>query len=450
MAESAAVKTSNPGRPMELEGNLGAFQLPDILKFLSMGAMSGKLTLSGDRRTISLKFKDGRLVGSASPGRMLRLGDVLVTSGLLRRRELDDVLDHQREELRGPAMLGDMLIQRQLVSAEQVSQALALQIKEELWEALSWDSGSFKFEHGPVSDHTRDLVALEIGPLLEEGAARMNQWRDLDRHLNDLRRIYTVRADLATMPEARVNPNTWRILSLINGRRSLQVLIYLAGLGKFETLCAIDQLLGLQLIELVEEPGIAVRGKSSPESHGSQAERASHDPGETGGIRALFGRRRRGEGQGGAVYQGQCGPFASCVGFGCALLNRLNERCGAVTQTDEQPITTLLDERLWREHGLRFRRADLVEWREGRLDASLFEHYALRPGAPKYITGCLEDSMAALGAIGRQMIDRADGQFGPRGMRIIEEVTLSFSDRVEIGWPADFQPRAWIQQWSER
>lgn len=451
MGERAQMATAVGAKQMELEGTLGTFQLPDVLRFLAMGSLTGILTLNNDGRMIGLIIKEGKLIGTTSPNRMLKLGQLLICGAAIHRHDLEEILEFQRDQVEA-APLGELLIQRSLATPEQVRLALELQAKEELWEALSWTEGAFKFEHGVTPSMAHSMFALEISTLLAEGAEQMEQWREIDRNLCDTTRVYRARADLAAMPEMRLKPNTWRVLSLINGQRSLRALVYLSGLGKFETLCAIDNLLTLQLIELAERKiriQLTLPDLPAPSHNETECEKNSGGE-ESSGLLGLFGRRRRvpAPTESAPVYMGQCGPFVTSVGFGCALLNRLSERLGSVTQTDDRPAESLLNEALWASEGLRYQRADLVEWRDEHLDSTRFDQYMARAGGrTQHMAGCLEDSMAALAAVGREMVRLAEEAYGPRATRTVQEVAKFFGERVEVGWPADFMAGAWIQQW---
>ncbi|MCE5231448.1 DUF4388 domain-containing protein [bacterium] len=441
------------GKQMELEGTIGAFQLPDVLRFLAMGSLTGILTLTTDDRTMGLIIKEGRLIGTTSPNRMLKLGQLLICSAAIRRRDLEEILEYQRDSDHEHTPLGELLVQRGLVTPEQVKQALELQAKEELWEALSWTEGTFKFEHGITASMTHTILALEINKLLDEGAERMEQWREIDRNLRDTSRIYRTRADVAAMPEMRLTPSTWRVLSLLNGQRSLRALIYLSGIGKFETLCAIDSLLMMQLIEPAEQkkkPQPAAPAHAAAPPPGEPEDKKQPEDEESSGLLGLFGRRRRPQAQpeNRQIYHGHRGPFVSGAGFACAVLNQLSDRLGTVTQTDDQIAEPLLTESMWTSEGLRYQRADLIQWRDGRLDSSQFDQYLVHAGArPQHMAGCHEDSMAALAAVGRELVKRAVDAYGARASRTVEEVARYFSERVEVGWPTDFMAGAWIQQW---
>ena len=290
-------------KTMELEGNLKAFQLSDILRFLAMGKMSGVLTAVGRERTIELLIKDGAVVGAGSGDRFPRLGQMLVYNGLISRKSLDEVLEYQRENSRGK-MLGEILIERGLVTQDKLDEVLNIQIREEIWDLFSWTDGIFKFEHGIKPAMERSKISLEIEPLIEEGSHHMEQWQAIAGNLSDPDQVYRVSPELAVLPEAHLNEATWRVLSLINGRHSIQVLNFLSGLGRFDTLRALDRLVTLQLVEpLPRRSRAGGPGRLNESQAAAQAadgsERAAapetitENTEEEPSRRGLFGMRRR-------------------------------------------------------------------------------------------------------------------------------------------------------------
>jgi hypothetical protein len=175
--------TATGTKTMELEGALGTFQLPDVLRFLAMGHMTGALTLGSDLRTVELSIKEGRLVGTASPDRHLKVGQILVYSGQVGRKDLEEILEAQRAD-HGDRMIGEWLVERKLATLDQVRHALGLQMEEEIWDLLSWSEGSFKFEHGASEAMGRALVTLDLEP---QGMADLIQRRQfaLDEQFAD-------------------------------------------------------------------------------------------------------------------------------------------------------------------------------------------------------------------------------------------------------------------------
>jgi hypothetical protein len=454
------------GKTMELEGALGAFQLPDVLRFLAMGHMTGHLSLVNDLRAVELYIKEGKLVGTASPDRHLKLGQVLVYGGQVGRKDIEETLESQRAG-ESEQMIGEMLIERKLATSEQIGHALQLQMEEEIWDLLSWSDGSFKFDHGVTSAMERALLTLEIEPLLEEGARRMEQWQTIVRTLGKSKDIFRVRPDLAVMPEFKLNPNTWRVLSLINGHHSVEVLVYLSGLGKFETLCALDKLVALQMIELVEnaaeaqaDAGDCPVQASSPNATTrgvTTHDRTTNGDGRTdaSGKRSLFGFRRRNtepdlvimNKNGAPASRGGVGPFLTNVGMACDLINRLAGRLCEESAFGARHDALLAT--LWQEVGLRFPRADLIGLTAGWLDAEGFDRYVkMAGGARPFLVGCFEDSLAALAAIGQHLVRRARERLGGKAEGLIKGTVQPYlAEGLQVTHAQDFMTRVWTQQW---
>jgi hypothetical protein len=455
-------------KTMELEGNLRAFQLPDILRFLAMGKMTGVLTIIGKERTIELTIKDGTLTGTGSSDRFPRLGQMLVYGGLLSRRKLDEVLESQRDAP-SARMLGELLIEHGLVTREQIQSALTLQISEEIWDLFSWSDGTFKFEHGLKPSMDRPLVGLEIEPLIEDGFRHMEQWRVISANLSDPDLVFRVNPELGKAPtETRLPYNTWRVLSLINGRHSIQVLIYLCGLGRFETLCALDRLIAMQLIEpLPGQPRAYAPGRvgEAAAAGGGRPPRAPEtttevdEEEEPGGRRGLFGIRRRGTRPHPAETSPRVedkkaplhvGPYVSGVGLACDLVSRLSGRLCAEPDFKSEGGAPALLGALWYEIGMRFPRADMLILREGRLVPDTYDAYLkIAGGAMDCLAGCHEDSLETLAQIARRLALLARERLGDRARRIVHETIQPFLDCTDIAYPGDFAARAWAERWTD-
>lgn len=450
-------------KTMELEGNLKAFQLSDILRFLAMGKMSGVLTFSNRENMISLTIKDGAITGTCSADRFPKLGQMLIYKGLITRKSLEDVLDSQRDT-EGDMMIGEILIERGLVTHEQIESALTLQIREELWDLFSWADGTFKFEHGLNPALQRPLVTLEIEPLIEEGFEHMEQWRVISSNLSDLTLVFRVSPELAAQPEARLHPNTWRVLSLINGRHSLEAMIFLSGLGRFETLCALDRLLTLQLIEPVTERPRATALEDSPNCAPAtqppdtqNTTQPDEEPAE-GRRRNLFGMRRRAQKPQPAAAQAveekktpaaKAGPFLTDVGLACATINAMVGRfCAEPDFRIDTPARLIAA--LWGEIGVRFPRADLISAAGGRLDPKEYERFvSLAGGINDSLAGCHEDSMEMLAQMGLRLARLARERLGDRAARVAAEAIQPCLDCTEVQYPADFLPRLWAEHWTD-
>ena len=449
---------------MELEGNLASFQLPAVLRFLAMGEMTGTLTLSSEEHSVGLQIQEGRLVGIRSAYRHLKLGELLVYSGIISRRELEDALASQNENSTG-TLIGELLLQRKVVTPQQMSNVLQLQIKEELWELFSWRNGSFKFEHGVLKNNQHVTISLEIEPLIAEGTQRMEQYQTIVRSLGAPDVHFRIRSDLKAFPENRLTPGTWRVLSLINGKRSVQTLICLSGLGKFETLCALDTLVGQQIIEQMEADsgnakaatGAKRKDTTTRPAHGHADAEPDADalPTERGGLRSLLGFGRRPENRTDPVENGRlavadssttAGKNYSSVALACDIVNRLT---GALANETGLPRPEL--KALWEKACIRYPRTDLIGWRDGELDGRPFDRYAMVNADERMLAGVHEDMLGALATTARDLIAQTDPANGDRAWRLAEAYAEPYlKEGATVQWPVDYDIRDWISRWLNR
>src|SRR5512138_3136286 len=102
---------------MALEGTLRDFSLADIFQLIGLQRKTGVLTLKGKDDSVTVTFLDGKVVGADSINRRLelRLGTVLLKSGLITQEQLNRALEIQKETLQ---RLGYVLVHYDIISQE--------------------------------------------------------------------------------------------------------------------------------------------------------------------------------------------------------------------------------------------------------------------------------------------------------------------------------------------
>lgn len=464
-------QTTPSGKTMELEGNLGAFRLNDILQFLTLGRMTGTLSLNDDGRIVNLSIKEGCLVGTTSPDRQLRVGHHLVYTGQITRKDLEETLAAQRVTGQGK-MLGELLVERKLVNEQQLARVLELQLKEQLWELFSWTEGSFKFEHGVTVEMERNRVSLEITPLIEEGERRLQEWKQIAQNLGDPHQAFKVRDDIHGVPDIQLNPNAWRVLSFVNGRHTIESLGCLSGLGKFDTICAIDQLLNMELIEPITArrksgsdrprknielaPGVTMSAPETPPPD-DEKPRSTTSP-----KRSLFGFGWR---SGNVADEGSATgdppamtensveerDYYTAADFGCDALNAVMAALAPIALGRSEHSSSDRYEDLWNDTSLRYPYSDLLRFRNGRLDCNAFDGWVERAGGlEEFLGGCHDDSMESLRAFGRALIEQSGESMIEQARQIAEQAVKPLAEGARIQHPVDFSARNWIERWLRR
>ena len=149
---------------MAISGNLEDVSVADVMQFIHLGRRTGTLMLRRDDERGSIGFHRGKLVSAGSP-ETPRLGTLLVREGLLDPEQVDEAVRVQDEEPERRS-LGQILLSRELVSAEDLRRVIANQIEATISELVAWDRGTFEF----VVDDLRpvDDIALYPGDVVPD------------------------------------------------------------------------------------------------------------------------------------------------------------------------------------------------------------------------------------------------------------------------------------------
>ena len=131
----------------------------EFLMTLSMTSKTGKLSSVWEGHKTLLVLREGSIVYAASPTVRERLGSMLVNRGLVSEEQLLEALRLQEDE-EGSGLLGSILVDMGAVSKEQLTQVVQDQFESVLSELLSWDGGVMIFE--PVD--IPDLGSIHIDP----------------------------------------------------------------------------------------------------------------------------------------------------------------------------------------------------------------------------------------------------------------------------------------------
>lgn len=151
---------------MSVSGNLEHGELLTGLRLLNRGRETGALLASSAYANASIGLLDGQVMWANST-ETLKLGEVLIDKGLLKRDKLDAALWVQKQDKQWRP-LGQVLVDVKVLSPQVIELALEAQIVLVLTEVLGWQRGSFRFERRPppesqlIHPACTDLGKLEL------------------------------------------------------------------------------------------------------------------------------------------------------------------------------------------------------------------------------------------------------------------------------------------------
>lgn len=129
-----------------LVGDLEHFPASEVLQFLSLVGVTGRLVLERSGERAELFFEHGRPVFARTSGLAVRTGEVLVHRGAVDRATLLEALAEQRARP-GPR-LASLLLARRAITREQATQAVSEVMRRILYGLTAWRAGRFDYAPG--------------------------------------------------------------------------------------------------------------------------------------------------------------------------------------------------------------------------------------------------------------------------------------------------------------
>src|ERR671931_1647708 len=144
---------------MALKGTLKDFGIADILQLIGQQQKTGVLHLRSHDQEVQVGFKDGNIVKAESSTRNKKdlIGNMLVRAGIITEAQLQEALETQRRTL---MRLGDVLVSSGMMTREHFAAMVQLQTSETLYRLFSWKTGTYAFEQGEVDDDPAAGVKL--------------------------------------------------------------------------------------------------------------------------------------------------------------------------------------------------------------------------------------------------------------------------------------------------
>ena len=247
---------------MAIEGPLKELSIQDVLQLLDLAHKTGVLTVrseSLDDEAI-VHFSKGAIVFAVRRRSTRRLGSLLIRSGKLTQRELDQALELQRKD--PTRRLAEILLEMGSISEEELERQLKFQMEETIFEIMSWDEGYFRFEERAEVAQHRLLARVRVESLLMEGARRIDEWTRLEAKIPSAEAVPV----LSPTKEAEGQPlelraDEWEVLAEIDGERDVAALAADLGRSTFEVAKIIYGLVSAGIVQVKEIRGSMPEGE---------------------------------------------------------------------------------------------------------------------------------------------------------------------------------------------
>ncbi len=217
---------------MAIKGSLKEASLPDVIQLLFLGRRTGCLALADRHNFGTIYLDEGQITYATIVNRRDRLGDLLIRKGRITAEQLQQAIAAQEDNREHK--LGEILVGLGTLTQAELEDYMRIQIEEAVYYLFTWTSGTFNFEAGLRPESEDFLVRISPEALLLEGARRVDEWSLIEKKIPSFDLIFSVDQDHIGQSAPTLSPEQQRLLPLIDGTRDVQQIIDESGLVEFE------------------------------------------------------------------------------------------------------------------------------------------------------------------------------------------------------------------------
>ena len=217
---------------MAIKGSLKEASLPDVIQLLFLGRRTGCLALADQHNFGTIYLDEGLIVYASIVNRRDRLGDILLRKGRISAEQLQQAIDAQDDDRQHK--LGEILVGLGTLTRAELEDYMRLQIEEAVYYLFTWTSGTFNFEAGVKPEREDFLVRISPEALLLEGARRVDEWSLIEKKIPSFDLIFSVDQHHIAESAPTLSAEQQRLLPLIDGTRDVGQVIDESGLVEFE------------------------------------------------------------------------------------------------------------------------------------------------------------------------------------------------------------------------
>lgn len=245
--------TSPEAGDVLMAGVLGEGSVTDLLSFFNMFRKTGVLHFELKGGCKDLYFQQGEVVSATSTFPGEDLGTVLVEMGTLSAEVLQKIrassIDLGRD--------GKVLVEKGLVTGKDLWQAARQQVESIVYGLFAFRAGSYVFLDRPVG--AGDIVRLSLSTqnLIMEGLRRVDEKELFMRRIGSFDSLPV----LVPGRDGDLPPSEKRLALLIGERRlAVREILRRSGMGEFETLRLLHQLIERKVVRMEDAPSVEASG----------------------------------------------------------------------------------------------------------------------------------------------------------------------------------------------
>ncbi len=159
---------------MDFVGDLAVLNPALVFQTFNLSSLSGELKLVVAGNAATLYFREGSLIYAFMDTRKKKIGQFLIDKGWITQDQLDEALQVWNRD-KGQQRIGKILIDLGYLEYDSLVSAVHEQVREVVFEVLSWEEGLFIFYNMVYPVYEDILINERMDYLVLEGLRRLDE-----------------------------------------------------------------------------------------------------------------------------------------------------------------------------------------------------------------------------------------------------------------------------------
>ncbi len=279
---------SGSEREFEYRADLRDTALPEMLYTVDRFQVPGVLEAERDEVVKRVFIREGNVVHASSSDRNDSLGAYLQRTGKITADQFTETMRLRSED--GGKRYGELMIEAGLIAPAAIYEAIRKQIEAIVWSLFYWQEGEVRFQIGSFQVHSGARIQLPMRQVILQGIKRAPNAKALVARMGTKETVFEACCRTEDLIEAALDADEYRLLKLVDGRRSLYEICTQGPLSPAENAKLVYAFQVLRLIRRQEAKSAAVSeapasGRSQAQAPGAAGAEAS--PAAVGGRKVI-------------------------------------------------------------------------------------------------------------------------------------------------------------------
>jgi outer membrane protein assembly factor BamB len=232
---------------MELKGDLSSVSLVNIFQGIISEGKEGTLIIYDDKSKKEIYFsKDGIRLLSSGERKGLAIGELLVNRKIITPAQLSQALTTQKTT---SLKLGEILCHMKVITPQRIDEIIKEQIEDEICDVFRWENARFEFTGPPPTKSLMSeqnpvtVLSLDVNHLLKKISQRSQDWESVKGLFKGYHSIIRLSDNYEEKLEAiQLSEDERVIFSLMEGFKTLDDIVKSSPLGAIGTYKAVYNL----------------------------------------------------------------------------------------------------------------------------------------------------------------------------------------------------------------